>query len=72
MRDLITPDVPSVDTLAPARPGLIIVFFKEEGKYLEISLRLFDRYLHAGMLRRTNHYGWICLEDKRVILKRKK
>lgn len=36
------------------------VYFKELGTYEEITLRFFDRYLHAGLITHTNNYGWFC------------
>jgi hypothetical protein len=61
MKNLITPDVPSTNELPPVKDGLIRVFFKEFNRYMDITLRFFDKYLHCGLLRFTNYYGWICL-----------
>lgn len=66
MKKLITPDVPNVKKLAPAKEGLIRVFFKDLNMYLEITPRFFDRYLHCGLIKHTNYYGWMCLTDEEV------
>jgi hypothetical protein len=36
------------------------VFFKELNAHKEITLMFFDRYLHAGLITYTNHFGWFC------------
>ena len=63
---------PNVKDLPQARPGLVWVFFKEQDKYLQVSLRMLDRLLHhpTQRVRHTNHYGWMCMEEKNVIVKR--
>lgn len=38
----------------------VTVYFKELNAYEELTLRFFDRYLHAGLITHTNNYGWFC------------
>lgn len=64
---MVTPFIPNVKTLPPVGEGLIRVFFREKNIYIDVTPRFFDRYLHAGIIVHTNHYGWMCLEDNKIL-----
>lgn len=44
-----------------ATKDTVKVYFKELNAHKEVTLKFFDRYLHAGLITHTNHYGWFCL-----------
>lgn len=37
---------------------MVTVFFKELNQHKDVTLRFFDRQLHAGFITYTNNYGW--------------